>query len=173
MTIRTAAPIYGARYLVQGTKEELTYHGVDVDGFYKLVSSYGTIKFLSEEELYYLITRGELTPMTTEKTPLAADAIIEKASADNILQFARNTIVDRGTTYDSTGQGQERSMRKVVAMFNALTGHTITEAQGWKFMACLKLARSEQGQHKLDNYLDGAAYMALAGECADEENARA
>ena len=93
-------------------------------------------------------------------------------SADLILQTARETIVDRGTTYDTDGQGQERSMAKVVAMFNALTGHNITETQGWKFMACLKLARSEQGQHKLDNYLDGAAYMALAGECADEESTR-
>ena len=59
-------------------------------------------------------------------------------------------------------------MPKIVAMFNALTGHELTPAQGWKFMACLKLARSEQGEHREDNYLDGAAYFALAGEEAGE-----
>lgn len=31
------------------------------------------------------------------------------------------------------------------------------------------MAKSEQGEHKDDNYLDGAAYMALAGEAASVE----
>lgn len=86
--------------------------------------------------------------------------------AAQILNEAVATMVERGKSYDKDGNGSERSMDKIVAMFEALTGIAMTPAQGYKFMACLKLARSEQGEHKEDNYLDGAAYMALAGEAA-------
>ena len=75
---------------------------------------------------------------------------------------------DRAQTYDSPGG--ERSMASTVEAFNALTGHTLTEEQGWKFMACLKLARSEQGDYRADNFVDGAAYFGLAGEAAAQVN---
>lgn len=84
--------------------------------------------------------------------------------ADEVLQIANEAIAQRGVMYDSTGQQQERSMGKVVAMFNALTGHELTNEQGWKFMCLLKLARSEQGEFSLDSFIDLAAYAALAGE---------
>ena len=88
--------------------------------------------------------------------------------AVQILNEAVQIMAERGKSYDKSGGQAERSMPKIVAMFNALTGHELTPAQGWKFMACLKLARSEQGEHREDNYLDGAAYFALAGEEAGE-----
>ena len=90
--------------------------------------------------------------------------------ADEILQVANEAIAQRGVMYDSTGQQQERSMGKVVAMFNALTGHELTNEQGWKFMCLLKLARSEQGEFSLDSFIDLAAYAALAGEEAAKHN---
>lgn len=90
--------------------------------------------------------------------------IARPTDADEILQIAEETIAQRGVMYDSTGQQQERSMGKVVAMFNALTGHELTNEQGWKFMCLLKLARSEQGEFSLDSFIDLAAYAALAGE---------
>ena len=102
-----------------------------------------------------------------------ADIKAELASpigADEILQIAEETIAQRGVMYDSTGQQQERSMGKVVAMFNALTGHELTNEQGWKFMCLLKLARSEQGEFSLDSFIDLAAYAALAGEEAAKCN---
>lgn len=102
-----------------------------------------------------------------EATEAYADIKAELASpigADEILQVANEAIVQRGVMYDSTGQQQERSMGKVVAMFNALTGHELTNEQGWKFMCLLKLARSEQGEFSLDSFIDLAAYAALAGE---------
>ena len=71
---------------------------------------------------------------------------------------------ERANSYDKADG--ERSIAKTVAMFNALTGHTLTEEQGWKFMCCLKLVRSEQGNFKDDNFVDGAAYFSLAGETA-------
>ena len=88
--------------------------------------------------------------------------------AAQILNEAVAIMAERGKSYDKSGGEAERSMPKIVAMFNALTGHELTPEQGWKFMACLKLARSEQGEHREDNYLDGAAYFALAGEEAGE-----
>lgn len=92
----------------------------------------------------------------------------EKApKAVQILNEAVAIMAERGKSYDKSGGEAERSMPKIVAMFNALTGHELTPEQGWKFMCCLKLARSEQGEYREDNYLDGAAYMALAGEEAE------
>ena len=102
-----------------------------------------------------------------EATEAYADIKAELArpiGADEILQIANEAIAQRGVMYDSTGQQQERSMGKVVAMFNALTGHELTNEQGWKFMCLLKLARSEQGEFSLDSFIDLAAYAALAGE---------
>ena len=102
-----------------------------------------------------------------------ADIKAELASpigADEILQVANEAIAQRGVMYDSTGQQQERSMGKVVTMFNALTGHELTIEQGWKFMCLLKLARSEQGEFSLDSFIDLAAYAALAGEEAAKHN---
>lgn len=88
--------------------------------------------------------------------------------AVQILNKAVSIMAERGKSYDRSGGEAERSMPKIVAMFNALTGHELTPEQGWKFMCCLKLATSEQGEYREDNYLDGAAYMALAGEEASE-----
>ena len=90
--------------------------------------------------------------------------------AVKILNEAVAIMAERGKSYDKSGGEAERSMPKIVAMFNALTGHELTPEQGWKFMCCLKLARSEQGEYREDNYLDGAAYMALAGEEVSEAN---
>ncbi len=89
--------------------------------------------------------------------------------AHEFLNQAQSEMQDRATTYDKP-EG-ERSMANTVAMFNALTGHSLTEEQGWKFMCCLKLVRSEQGEFKADNFVDGAAYFGLAGETAATEYA--
>lgn len=35
------------------------------------------------------------------------------------------------------------------------------------FMALLKIARTQLGEHNPDDYLDGSAYLAIAGEIAD------
>jgi hypothetical protein len=86
--------------------------------------------------------------------------------APDFLTKAVGHLQDRAVTYDKP-EG-ERSMAKTVEMFNALTDSAITEEQGWKFMALLKLVRSEQGNFKADNFEDGAAYMALAGETASK-----
>lgn len=60
---------------------------------------------------------------------------------------------------------QERSMRRAVLAFNALSGLGLTETQGWLFMAVLKLSRAFGGRFNEDDLLDCAAYVALALEC--------
>ncbi|MGL4517049.1 MAG: DUF6378 domain-containing protein [Shewanella sp.] len=85
-------------------------------------------------------------------------------SAPSILRAALGHLEDRAATYDKP-EG-ERSMGSTVLAFSAITGVLMTEEQGWLFMTLLKAVRSQQGSHKGDNYEDGAAYFALAGEAA-------
>ena len=88
-------------------------------------------------------------------------------TASDFLLAAMNHLGDRASTYDNpTG---ERSMGRTVEAFNAITGHKLTEEQGWLFMCLLKQVRSQQGKYKSDNYEDLTAYAALMGECAAKE----
>lgn len=121
----------------------------------QIVVSY---RYLQSEEKSQAFISDFLKRMTPKKQAPKAVQILNEAVA---------IMAERGKSYDKSGGEAERSMPKIVAMFNALTGHELTPEQGWKFMCCLKLARSEQGEYREDNYLDGAAYMALAGEEAE------
>lgn len=87
-------------------------------------------------------------------------------SAPAILLEAERTIVNRAKERDSES---ERSMASTVAAFNAMYGTNLTEVHGWLFMVLLKMSRSKQGEFKLDDYVDMAAYAALAGEAAMPE----
>ena len=86
------------------------------------------------------------------------------STAANILTAALGHMSDRAATYDKP-EG-ERSMGATVDAFLAVTGVSMTEEQGWLFMALLKAVRSQQGAYRADSYEDGAAYFALAGEAA-------
>ena len=79
---------------------------------------------------------------------------ILKAAADHIAQRAASRDLPKG----------ERSMARTCTAFNALTGHKISTHDGWLFMVILKMARATAGAHNPDDYQDGAAYFALAGE---------
>jgi len=85
--------------------------------------------------------------------------------ASGFLENATKHLKDRGERYDLNGE-EERSMKKTVGVFNALTGQVLTEYDGWVFMCCLKLVRAQQGTFHGDNFEDLASYAALAGECA-------
>lgn len=87
--------------------------------------------------------------------------------APTILTDAAATINQRAQQRD---QIAERSMKRTVETFNALTGSDITEEQGWLFMVCLKLARSTNGRtYHRDDFIDAAAYVALAAETASQQ----
>lgn len=84
----------------------------------------------------------------------------------NILTTAADTIDKRASDRDLP---QERSMAATVTAFNAIFGTNLTESQGWSFMAILKIKRSSTGLYKEDDFVDGAAYMALASEAQKSE----
>ena len=87
--------------------------------------------------------------------------------AHDFLEAGLQHMKDRAKTYDNP-QG-ERSIGKTVSAFNAITGHNLTEEQGWMFMALLKIVRSQQGEYKSDNYEDLSSYSGLMGEAAYNE----
>lgn len=87
--------------------------------------------------------------------------------AHEFLDQACVALKDRAASRD---RDEERSMARCVAAFNAHTGHQLSETDGWVFMVMLKIARHYSGeQTNLDDFVDGAAYMGLAGESAAGE----
>lgn len=91
-------------------------------------------------------------------------------NAEKILSLAASAMQDRAKARD---RATERSMARAVRAFNALFGDAIaarggrlSEVEGWRFMEILKLARGEGA----DEFVDGAAYAALAGEAATQDD---
>lgn len=98
------------------------------------------------------------------QSPSTPASVVPTIAAHGILQNAAAEMLDRAASRD-TPKG-ERSMGRCVKAFNAMFGTELTETQGWQFMELLKMARSVGGEFRLDDYTDGVAYAALAGECA-------
>lgn len=87
--------------------------------------------------------------------------------ADVFLRQAGELMEERAKDRDT---GEERSMKRCVAAFNAMTGHSLSEEDGWQFMIYLKHSRARGGAFRLDDYEDAVAYQALAAEAATEAN---
>lgn len=91
-------------------------------------------------------------------------------NAPDILRAGITAIGERAVERDQPNG--ERTADRAARIFNAITlrhdAAALTALDGWLFMCCLKLARAQQGAFKLDDYVDLAAYAALAGECAWE-----
>lgn len=96
---------------------------------------------------------------------LCQQILIFMQTATDFLHQAAALIEARAADRDLP---VERSMRRAVTAFNTLTGADLSEVQGWVFMAVLKLSRAQGGRFCPDDYLDGAAYLALALECVQE-----
>lgn len=90
-------------------------------------------------------------------------------SALDLLDKAAGHMRDRAATYDKP-EG-ERSMGRAVQAFNAITGHDLSEADGWEFLAVLKQVRlfTNTKVVNADSYEDLIAYAALLGECAAQK----
>lgn len=99
--------------------------------------------------------------MSRDTLPPSSNNPLGEPRADFILQAAIDTMRQRATDRDIE---QERTMRTIVEMFNTMTGHKLSETDGWQFMLILKLVRSRNGGFNVDDYLDMAAYAGLAGE---------
>lgn len=98
-------------------------------------------------------------------TPISAATkeFLDGNSAKDLLHEAENVLHDRGQQYG--GVRERRTMDKVVAVFNAATGKSLSVHEGWLFMVSLKLARAaNEWTPARDTYVDGANYFFLAGE---------
>ena len=126
------------------------------------------IRTLYDDDRRYSCYRRELSdhqpqPAATNPASGSSAGKNRPQTAPEILAAAAQCISDRAATRDLPA---ERSMARTVAAFNALTGHALSERDGWLFMVALKAARATAGSHNADDYTDGAAYFALAGESA-------
>lgn len=81
-----------------------------------------------------------------------------------ILNAAKSlTCGDRDQTY---GPPLE-NMTDIAAGWSVILGHKVEPHQVALCMAWTNTCRCKHSPQRLDNYTDGAAYHAIAGECAD------
>jgi len=83
-------------------------------------------------------------------------------TAPDLCTKAAELMVERGKDRDKPDG--ERSMARCVKAFNAMTGHNLTEEDGWLFMVYLKHSRMRAGKFRQDDYEDAVAYEALMAE---------
>lgn len=121
-----------------------------------------TKEFFKEELRTYAAKETKIDSSSSAK-----ETVPSLPSASDILSAGIEHMQNRATTYDKPAG--ERSMGKTVTAFNAIADKDLTEEQGWLFMGILKQVRSQQGNFKLDNYEDEAAYAGLRGEAAARE----
>lgn len=85
-----------------------------------------------------------------------------------ILQSATDIIQDRGL--NDYGHPKD-NMQHAAMLISAYLQYPVEDYQVCGMLALIKMARASTGNpDKADNYIDGAAYLALMGELATEEN---
>ena len=89
-------------------------------------------------------------------------------TAPGFLRRAADIMAERAKQYDKP-EG-ERSMGKCVAAFNIVTGHGLSEAEGWLLLQILKDVRQWQrpGFHQ-DSADECIAYAALKAKAKQKE----
>lgn len=86
----------------------------------------------------------------------------QEQTSEYFLQKAIDLQRERGKEYDA---GKERSMGKNVAVFNIITGHALTESDGWLFMQLLKDVRQwTKPDYHADSAEDCVSYASLKAE---------
>jgi hypothetical protein len=106
---------------------------------------------------------GEAIELSDEvPTVTYADTVPEPLAAELLGRAARH-MHDRAATYDKP-EG-ERSMGRTVQAFNAITGHSLTESEGWLLLQVLKDVRLfTRSDYHADSAEDCIAYAALKAE---------
>lgn len=94
---------------------------------------------------------------------LVGEQVVPTPKAAELLGRAARHMHDRATTYDKP-EG-ERSMGRCVEAFNAITGHELSESEGWLLLAVLKQVRLfTRKDYHADSAEDAIAYLALLAE---------
>lgn len=113
---------------------------------------------------------NRLKMMTTNQAQQPA----QSTKAQDLLHRAASLMDERGKQYDQ--RSGERSMQATVTAFNAITGYSLTEAEGFLLLAILKMVRDQQRETPHRDSIDGlVAYASLYGEARlhGEEKRRA
>ena len=138
---------------------------------FPLVGTYPVTKPLSERMRILFTGDGRIlppypivlfanNPCNRSNSYSCTDDPIEEKDADYFLKKAIEILKERGRERDVE---KERSMARIVSVYNALTGQSMSVEDGWKFMAILKLVRIQIKPHE-DGFLDALSYIALWGE---------
>lgn len=106
----------------------------------------------------------EFSEWYSEQCKNERDTHIIRKTASDYLKYCADLLSERGQQYDKSGK--ERSMEKIVRIFNDMTGQDLTTVQGWYFMQLLKDVRFFQNMKKAhaDSLLDKISYAALMTE---------
>lgn len=139
--------------------------------------AHGRRKYMSESVYWLLESELDRAWEALEANQLTmADVSLadlrSPVTAPGLLSSAAKHMADRAATYDKP-EG-ERSMGTTVIAFNAITGRSITEAEGWLLLQLLKDVRLFQrsGYHA-DSAEDCIAYSALKAEAKSREQGAA
>lgn len=84
---------------------------------------------------------------------------------ESIIEKAKEIVDGHASDRDL---GKERSMKRIVDVFNKLTGKDLTEHDGDIFMVCLKLVRMQLDKVGEDHYVDAVGYLQMAFEAKGE-----
>ena len=144
---------------------------------FPLIGTFPITKPLSERMQVYFTKDGGIRPFdppvlfvnnpfdenvvnNSNNPSSCTDECKEEKDADYFLKKAVEILKERGRERDVE---KERSMARIVSVYNALTGQSMSVEDGWKFMAILKLVRIQIKPHE-DGFLDALSYIALWGE---------
>tara|TARA_R100000664_G_scaffold31146_1_gene44484 strand:- start:13 stop:288 length:276 start_codon:yes stop_codon:yes gene_type:complete len=85
---------------------------------------------------------------------------------EKALKMARELIMGpRAKTYGDKVQNHTN----IAKLWSAYLDRDLSAHDAAVMMALLKIARTKFGSPTEDTYVDAAAYMAIAGECKDED----
>lgn len=106
---------------------------------------------------------GSIVELTDEVELPAEKPDPYPVKAAELLGRAAMHMHDRSATYDKP-EG-ERSMGRAVEAFNAITGHKLSESEGWLLLQVLKDVRLfTRSEYHADSAEDCIAYAALKAE---------
>lgn len=138
--------------LSNGIYEYATGGGVYCQG---TVLAVGVINYTLDR---YKVENGNISLITPY------NQVKENKTASEYLEEGAKLLKERGKHYDKSGE--ERSMEKIIKIFNLQTGKNLSVVEGWYFMQVLKDVRFFQNTEKPheDSLVDGINYRALMAE---------